>query len=103
MRLADVLIRNTVSGVHKEVTPEETRPGILVPVNSSASAFNSIEYALKIAKTLNTTIHLLYITDLDDLPESSNTVVINRMLDRFERKAAICMESLKEMIEESGI
>jgi nucleotide-binding universal stress UspA family protein len=89
--------------MHKQVTPEETRPGILVPVNSSASAFNSIEYAMKIAKALNTTIHLLYITDLNDLPESSNTIVINRMLDRFELDAAMCVESLTEMIEECGI
>ena len=99
MRFADVLIKNAL----KEGTSEETRPGILVPINSSASAFNSIEYALNIAKALNTTIHLVYVTDLDDLPESNNPLVISRMLNRFERKAALCVESLKEMIEESGV
>lgn len=103
MSIANILVRGTMADIKKDSVSGEARPGILVPVDPSASAFNSIEYALNVARILNTSIHLIYIIDFDELPESGNPIVINRMLDRLESKAAKCVESLKEMIEESGI
>jgi len=84
------------------INPGELRSGILVPVNSSANAFNSLEYALKLAKILHNTIHLFYVIDVDIDELSESTVVAHRVLERAFRKSENCVESLKEMIEESG-
>ena len=103
MRLPSVTIKDTILAKFTKSKPDEIRSGILVPVNSSANAFNSLEYALKLAKILNNTIHLFYVIDVkvDELSES--TILAHGILERTYRKAEACVESLKEMIEESGI
>jgi nucleotide-binding universal stress UspA family protein len=103
MRIDEVLIKNTVSGIATHEKAGETMPGILVPVNASSSAFHSLEYALHIARVLHTSIHLFHVTDARELPESGNPIVVNRILERLDRKAANCVASLKEIIEESGV
>lgn len=103
MALVDLMIRNISRNRVASEKREDLRPGILVPVNSSTSAFNSLEYALQLARVLNSSIHLLYVADVDEIPESNNPIVVNRMIDRLDRKAANCVESLREMIEESGV
>jgi hypothetical protein len=82
---------------------DDARSGILVPVNTSAGAFNALAYALNLARALHSSIHLFHVTDARDLPDSGNPLVIGRMLDRMETKASNCVVSLKEMIEESGV
>ena len=103
MALVDLMIRNISRNRTSVEKREDLRPGILVPVNSSASAFNALEYALQLARVLNSSIHLLYVADVDEIPESNNPMVVNRMIDRLDHRAANCVESLREMIEESGI
>ncbi len=75
----------------------------LIPVDFSASAYNSLTYALKLARACNASIHLVHVTDLGELVESSNPFVINRMLGAMERKAKNCVTALRELIEDSGI
>jgi nucleotide-binding universal stress UspA family protein len=103
MKLPVVQIKDTILAKFTKLKPDEIRSGILVPVNSSANAFNSLEYALKLAKTLQNTIHLFYVIDvnLDELSES--TIVAHHVLERAYKKAENCVESLREMIEESGV
>lgn len=103
MRLPNVQIKDTFLARFTKSKPNELRSGILVPVDSSANAFNSLEYALNLAKILNNTIHLFYVIDvsIDELSES--TIVAHRVLERKYRKAEACVESLKEMIEQSGV
>lgn len=103
MKLPNVQIKDTILAKFINLRPDELRSGILVPVNSSANAFNSLEYALKLAKILNNSIHLFYAIDLDISELSESTVVARRILERTYRKAETCVESLKEMIEECGI
>ena len=100
MKWADTITRkNSSAPPIREASPLR----ILVPVDATASAFHSLEFALNLARTCDACIQLLYLTDIDNLPESSNPVVVNRMLDRLERKAYNCVESLTEMIEETGV
>lgn len=103
MGLADIHVKDAVPITPCLPSADAFSRGILVPVNSSQSAFNALEYTLNLAKVLPTTIHLLYVANIDDLTESNNPVVVNRMLDRLYRKASNCVTSLKEMIEESGV
>ncbi|HEY5919953.1 MAG TPA: universal stress protein [Chryseolinea sp.] len=103
MRLPNVQITDTILAKFTKLKPEEMRSGILVPVNSSANAFNSLEYALNLAKILKSTIHLFYVIDVDVDELSESTIVAHRILERTYRKAESCVESLKEMIEESGV
>ena len=76
---------------------------IFVPIDFSSSSFTALEYALNLAKICNGSIDLFHLTDISTLGESDNPVVINRMLDRLEAKASVQNESLREMIEESGV
>ena len=103
MRLANVQIKDTILTKFTKLKPDEMRSGILVPVNSSANAFNSLEYALKLAKILNNTIHLFYVIDVNVDEFSESTIVAHGILERTYRKAEACVESLKEMIEEKGV
>jgi len=75
----------------------------LIPVDFSASAYNSLTYALKLARACSARIHLVHITDVNELVESSNPFVINSMLTVMERKAKNCVTALRELIEDSGI
>jgi nucleotide-binding universal stress UspA family protein len=103
MRLPNVQIKDAILAKFTKPGPDELRSGILVPVNSSANAFNSLEYALKLAKVLNNTIHLFYVIDVSISELSESTIVANRVLERIYRNSETCVESLKEMIEESGV
>ena len=75
----------------------------LIPVDATASAYNSLTYALKLARACSARIHLVHVTDLNELVESSNPLVVNRMLGAMERKARNCVAALRELIEDSGI
>lgn len=75
----------------------------LIPVDATASAYNSLTYALKLARACSARIHLVYVTDLHEIVESSNPFVVNRMLGVMERKARNCVVALRELIEDSGI
>lgn len=75
----------------------------LIPVDFSASAYNSLTYALKLARNCSARIHLVHITDLSELVESSNPFVLNSMLTVMERKARNCVTALRELIEDSGL
>jgi len=99
----NVQIKDTILTNFTKSKPDEMRSGILVPVNSSANAFNSLEYALKLAKILNNTIHLFYVIDVNVDEFSESTIVAHGILERTYRKAEACVESLKEMIEEKGV
>lgn len=79
------------------------RVNFLIPVDSTAGAYNSLAYALKLARACNARIHLVHLTDLNELSESSNPFVISRMLSTIERKARNCVTALRELIEDSGI
>jgi nucleotide-binding universal stress UspA family protein len=103
MRLPTLQIKDTILAQFTKSKPDDIRSGILVPVNSTENAFNSLEYALKLAKILNNAIHLFYVIDVsvDELSES--TIVAHRILEKTYNKAENCVESLKEIIEESGV
>jgi nucleotide-binding universal stress UspA family protein len=104
MRSSDIITTDTIAVTPSEGMVNEARPfRILVPVNSSQAAFNSLEYALNLARVRNASLHLVHLTDMDELTESENPVVVRRILDRLERKAENCIESLREIIEESGV
>lgn len=103
MRFADIHVKDIIPRAPTPNVADAFSRGILVPVNSSQSAFNALAYALNLARVLPATIHLLYVANIDDVPESNNPVVVNRMLSRLYRKASNCVASLKEMIEESGV
>lgn len=94
----------SVEGVPVSVKSGDTRSiRILVPVDFSKGAYDSLEYALHLAKSFSGSIHLFHYTDADELTDSGNPFVINQMLDRMERKATNCLLSLREIIEESGV
>ena len=103
MRLPTLQIKDTIFAQFTKSRPDDIRSGILVPVNSTANAFNSLEYALKLAKILHNSIHIFYVIDIsiDDLSES--TLVARRILEKTYRKAENCVDSLREMIEEGGV
>lgn len=103
MRFPNLQIKDTILEKITRLKPDEIRSGILVPVNSSTNAFNALEYALKLARILNNTIHLFYIIDVNIDEVSDSPVVTHRILDRKYRDAKTCVDSLKEMIEESGV
>lgn len=103
MKHLNVQIKDTILTKFTKSKPDEMRTGILVPVNSSSNAFNSLEYALRLAKLLNNTIHLFYVIDVNVDEFSESTIAAHRLLGRAYRKANTCVESLKEMIEESGV
>jgi hypothetical protein len=103
MQRDDIALKGIITRHSRLPLREGARPGILVPVNRSASAFNALAYALNLARALHSSIHLIHVTDARELPDSGNPLVIGRMLDRMETKASNCVVSLKEMIEESGV
>jgi nucleotide-binding universal stress UspA family protein len=76
---------------------------ILVPVDSSGNAFNSLAYTLRLAKVWNAGIHLFYIIDIDEVPYSESAVMVEGAMNRLESKASICLESLRELIQEMGV
>lgn len=93
-----------VAAAPQMVLPNDnSQVSFLIPVDSSASAYNSLTYALKLARACNARIHLVHVTDLNELVESSNPFVVNRMLSAMERKARNCVTALRELIEDSGI
>lgn len=95
---------NPVIAAPRRERPDDTkRASFLIPVDSSANAYNSLTYALKLARACNARIHLVHLTDLNELPESSNPFVIHRMLGPLERSARNCVTALKELIEDTGI
>src|SRR5690606_33436884 len=85
----------TLSGSRHATDTRQVR--IFVPVDFSKASFDSLEYALNLAKTCQGCIDLFHITDAGELYESDNAIVINRLLDRLETKANAQNESLKEM------
>jgi nucleotide-binding universal stress UspA family protein len=103
MRSPTLQIKDTILERIARLERDEIRSGILVPVNSSTNAFNALEYALNLARILNSTIHLFYVIDVDIDEVSDSPIVTHRILDRKYREAQTCVESLKEMIEESGV
>ena len=103
MQLHDIALKGILTQNARRPLRDQARPGILVPVNSSSSAFNALAYTLNVARALQSSIHIFHISDARELPDSGNPLVIGRMLDRMETKAANCVASLKEMIEESGV
>jgi len=95
---------NPVVGAPRRERHDDTkRASFLIPVDSSANAYNSLTYALKLARACNARIHLVHVADLYELPESGNPFAIHRMLGSIERKAKNCVTALKELIEDSGI
>lgn len=91
------------------ITPPKTlRKGtsqisFLIPVDATASAYNCLTYGLKLARACSARIHLVYVTDLREIVESSNPCVVNRVLELMERRARNCVVALRELIEDSGI
>src|SRR5690606_3776190 len=95
---------NPVTTTPSRVLRNDTRQvSFLIPVDATASAYNSLTYALKLARACNARIHLAHVTDLNEMVESSNPFVIGRMLSVMERKARNCITALRELIEDSGI
>jgi nucleotide-binding universal stress UspA family protein len=76
---------------------------ILVPVDSSQGSYNALAYALNLARSWNAGIHLIYIININDIPDSESPFMIASMVDRLDAKASVCLESLTEIIEETGI
>ncbi len=76
---------------------------ILVPVYSSGNVFGPLEYAVNFARKRRAGIHLLHITDLEPFAESDSPLIIDQIVKSLNRKAANCVESLTEIIQESGV
>ena len=74
-----------------------------VPIDFSACSFNALHYATMLARCSNGEIILSHIIDLDQLPESENTVVINFAIDRLTKTAEEKLRSLREIIFLKGI
>ena len=74
-----------------------------VPIDFSACSFNALHYATMLARCSNGEIILSHTIDLDQLPESENTVVVNFAIDRLTKTAEEKLRSLREIIFLNGI
>lgn len=104
MNTTHTLIPDTFVGSPIQFGTGNSKPlQFLVLVDASRGAFTSLEYACRLARISHAAVHLLYINDINDFAESDNPVVIQRLIDQAEKKALRSLESLQEMVEESGV
>lgn len=75
----------------------------LVPVDFSACSYNALHYATMLARCSHGEIMLSHVIDLEEIPDSENSVVISFALDRLVKKAEEKIKSLGEIISLKGI
>jgi nucleotide-binding universal stress UspA family protein len=76
---------------------------MLVAIDFSPTSYTTLEYAMNLAKSQRTPIELFHIIDFDELSETDNPLVMDRMLTQIEEKARIRLESLIEMLTEQSV
>ena len=86
----------------REVQHSKERLRLFVPVDFSSSSFNTLQYAMQIAKMCGGTIYLFHAMGIEDIPNSESPLSIQFELKKAETAAYAKLNSLKEIATEFG-
>lgn len=89
--------------VEKAVHKSEEKLHLFVPVDFSSASFNTLQYAMQIAKMCGGSIDLFHAIGIGDIPNSESALSIQHELKKIESEAYRKLNSLKEIATEFGI
>jgi nucleotide-binding universal stress UspA family protein len=79
------------------------KPVYFVPVDFSPASYKAVEYAMMLIQLSGGRIVLFHVIDPDQIAESDNPIVVHRSINRLTSSANDKLESISEMIRESGL
>lgn len=88
--------------VERAVHKSEERLRLFVPIDFSSASFNTLQYAMQIAKMCDGSIDLFYAMGIGDIPNSESPLSIQHELRKAESVAYTKLNSLKEIASEFG-
>lgn len=79
------------------------KPIYFVPVDFSESSYKAVQYAIMLTQFFDGSIYLFHVIDAHEIAESDNPIVVTRSITRLTSEAKKKIDSIYEMIRESGI
>ncbi len=76
---------------------------IMVPIDFTRESYNTLEYALRLARGCKGSIELAPLADSSSLPDSENPLTFRHAYSAMEDRVRRRIESLKEIIRENGV
>ena len=79
------------------------KPNYFVPIDFSPASYKAVQYAMMLSQLSEGTLTLHHVIDGHEIVESDNPVVVNRCISRLSSAAKNKLDSICEMIRETGI